>query len=343
MANTQRAGATLGQIDVSDLQARVADLERVNADLREQLRTFMEANATHAGISTPETNDEAGPVPAGVRHAAAAHKSLKPQKPTAYDPSQKDSNVRTWLFSVNNFFAAADVPADAEEAKINFAVTLLQGPALEWWRQMTLLSGREHDSGADGDRVRRALFTPAVGAETRARMAALQQKPDTWRRFEEAIVARFDLVNAGVVARNKLKRLRQLTSVQDYTRRFLALCAEIDDLSEAEQKDRYFDGLKPEVQQVLILQGVEDFSTMIATAERIDALQFQQRSRTRPMGPRRVAEVSGVEEISAVESAKQIICYNCRKPGHIARDCKEAKRAGGRPTNGKQGNESRQQ
>jgi hypothetical protein len=101
-------------------------------------------------------------------------------------------------------------------------------------------------------------------------MQYLQQRPVTWQQFREALLARFDLVNASEVARNKIKRLRQLASVQDYTRRFLALCAEIDNLSEAEKYDRYFDRLKAEVQNALVLQGITDFTALMASAERVD-------------------------------------------------------------------------
>ena len=80
----------------------------------------------------------------------------KPPKPAPFDPSSKDANVRTWLFSLGNYFDALGTPAEEDQQRIAFAVTLLAGPALEWWRQMTLLAQRQGllREGCPQDQVR---------------------------------------------------------------------------------------------------------------------------------------------------------------------------------------------
>jgi hypothetical protein len=159
-------------------------------------------------------------------------------------------------------------------------------------------------------------------------MQYLQQRPVIWQQFREALLALFDLVNASEVARNKIKRLRQMASVQVYTRRFFALCAEIDNLSEAEKYDRYFDGLKAEVQNALVLQGITDFTALMAAAERVDALQFQQKMR-QGLTYRKKAEINAVEGGSSGGNSgvkrPDITCYNCGGKGHISRNCKKPK------------------
>ena len=319
---------------VEELQRQLERLTLENNGLRSEMAML------RGDSSSTEAQPTAAP-PEPSRNVRTLQRTfddrpfLKPSKPQPFDPSAKDSNVRTWLFALNNFFTAARIPTNDDEARISFAVTLLQGPALEWWRHMSLLAVRG-PARVDtvGEATRRELFMTPVGAETRARMAVLQQRPTTWAQFSEALLARFDLVNAGIVARNKIKRLRQLASVQDYTRRFLALCAEIDDLSEAEQRDRYFDGLKPEIQQILALQGIDDFASMVAAAERVDALQFQQRLRTRG----RRTEDSDLRTVTAGGTRGQIICYNCQRPGHISRNCRAPRKQSARAS----GNEQRQ-
>ena len=250
-----------GEFTLEELGVMVRQLQEEVASLRgdnDTLRTRLARVPPVSGISRGDKDSKP-----------------KPPKPPLFDPSGKDANVRTWLFALGNYFEALGTPAEEDQQRIAFAVTLLAGPALEWWRQMTLLSNRQEVPREEADNdVARNLFNTPIGAETRARMAVLQQKPTTWPQFVEAITARFDLVNASLVARGKLKRLRQLTSVQDYTRRFLSLCAEVDNMAEAEKCDKYFDGLRKEVQDVLVVRGIEDFATLVAAAERVDSLQY---------------------------------------------------------------------
>ncbi|CAI7818248.1 unnamed protein product [Closterium sp. NIES-53] len=58
---------------------------------------------------------------------------LKPQRPPCLDSSQRGGpTVQAWLFMMNVFFDANYVSEDT--AKIRYAVSLLQGPAMDWWR-----------------------------------------------------------------------------------------------------------------------------------------------------------------------------------------------------------------
>ena len=72
--------------------------------------------------------------------------------------------MRTWLFSLGNYFDALGTPAEEDQQRIAFEVTLLTGPALEWWRQMTLLAQRQgQDKGSTDDDVARHLFNTPIG------------------------------------------------------------------------------------------------------------------------------------------------------------------------------------
>ncbi|CAI7854765.1 unnamed protein product [Closterium sp. NIES-54] len=58
---------------------------------------------------------------------------LKPQRAPCFDPSQhRGPTVQSWVFTMNVFFDANYVESDA--TKIRYAVSLLRGPAMDWWR-----------------------------------------------------------------------------------------------------------------------------------------------------------------------------------------------------------------
>ncbi|CAI7917014.1 unnamed protein product [Closterium sp. NIES-54] len=66
-------------------------------------------------------------------HAIMAPMPLKPQRPPCFDSSQRGGpTVQSWVFTMNVFFDANYVESDA--AKIRYAVSLLRGPAMDWWR-----------------------------------------------------------------------------------------------------------------------------------------------------------------------------------------------------------------
>ncbi|CAI7870691.1 unnamed protein product [Closterium sp. NIES-53] len=66
-------------------------------------------------------------------YAVTAPMPLKPQRPPCFDPSQRGGpTVQSWVLTMNVFFDANYVESDT--AKIRYAVSLLRGPALDWWR-----------------------------------------------------------------------------------------------------------------------------------------------------------------------------------------------------------------
>ncbi|CAI7737631.1 unnamed protein product [Closterium sp. NIES-53] len=66
-------------------------------------------------------------------HDIMAPMPLKPQRPPCFDPIQRGGpTVQSWVFTMNVFFDAKYVESDA--AKIRYAISLLRGLAMDWWR-----------------------------------------------------------------------------------------------------------------------------------------------------------------------------------------------------------------
>ncbi|CAI7778069.1 unnamed protein product [Closterium sp. NIES-53] len=85
------------------------------------------------GTTHPEATNAARSQPRVTISALPSPMPLKPQRPPCFDPSQRGgSTVQAWLFTLNVFFYANYVSEDT--TKIRYAVSLLRGPAMEWWR-----------------------------------------------------------------------------------------------------------------------------------------------------------------------------------------------------------------
>jgi hypothetical protein len=91
-----------------------------------------------------------------------------------YDPNNKETKVRLWLFGLNNYFWTVRYEDAGAADNISFAVNLLNGAALEWWRLLELMAVREEPAREEEIPPNRRLFETLMVAETRARVRLLQ-------------------------------------------------------------------------------------------------------------------------------------------------------------------------
>ncbi|CAI7904759.1 unnamed protein product [Closterium sp. NIES-53] len=271
--------------------------------------------ATNAARSQPRvtisalTNDSAVPSPM----------PLKPHRPPCFDPGQRGGpTIKAWLFALNVFFYANYVSEDT--AKIRYAVSLLRGPAMGWWRVIVTkptdyatLPTQEGQTGP---------WAPSYFVE-------LPQNR-TWDKWCAGLRAQFDPIAASIAARQKLRTWRQLGSVQDYTSGFLALCEQAGYMHKSERIDRYIGGLKHDIAQEIQLRGVTDFQEILAMAEKLD---FFRRPRLgsygsnsnwghRSRGTNEGATIHAVAANAAVAPFKGR-CFACNRPGHRKSECPE--------------------
>jgi hypothetical protein len=227
------------------------------ADAAVLYSTIQEENRQiRAALAQLQAAAAAAPTAASI--VDSSRPSVRVREPDKFDPTAQGASVRIWLFQLQNYFSVVGMTDD--RARVNYAVTLLRGAALEWWRQITTLAA-SHETVHAGNPV---VILPTTFAE-----------------FAQQIRARFELVTVNKFARTRLRHFKQYGSVADYTAKFLAVCAEIDDISTAEMCDRYLEGLKPEIAEAVAIQQIPDnnFQALVAAAERIDTVKNFRRGR----------------------------------------------------------------
>ena len=219
------------------------------------------ADAAHAlAQSQPMLGQQAE---LNVQRNAMSKRTLTPKSPEEFDPAKK-KDVDTWLFQVEVYYQL--YPNDTDTAKIIDCSSYFRGGALVWWRHFAATHNLE------------AM---------------------TWTQFREAIRERWQVTNVVRAARDKIATIRQLTSVQDYTHRFLDLKVQIPGMTNEEAVDRYVRGLKPtirrDVEQLMSRESDKTLEELIRFADRTDSVDYQAR-RYRPAGPTPM-------ELGAIEDA----------------------------------------
>lgn len=244
---------------------------------------------------------------------------LKPAKPPTFDGrfTQDKGLARTWLFTVEQYFAGCGVTAD--NTKLLFITTLLTGNASTWWRAQFRLQ-------PDG---------------------TLQSNITTWSAFRAALLKQFEPINSAKIARDKIATLRQGKSVQEYTARFQSLVLDIPDMADSEKIDRYTRGLKHHIQREIELRQFSTLEEIMQAADRLDTIDFRFRrepafptGRHVPQGPTPM-ELGSMQAPWSEEDADALLamrgkpltaddrarlrkmgaCYYCKEPGHIAVNC----------------------
>ena len=233
----------------------------------------------------------------------------------------KTPSAQSWFESVGNYWEYyADV---SEIRKIILTGGFLKGDALTWWQ-------------------------------------ANRQKHTSYEGLLNALKRFYLPENMTQKARYNLERLKQTSSVEDYTTKFNHLVLQIDDLSFPEKKNRYFSGLLPKIRRELIrgLRKYKDLAQIQTDAADI-ALTYEVEEDTvqgippgiglnaMGTGQRRLANPKYLGRLTP-ELKKLLIaenrCFFCRFRGHSIGDCRLKKAAAARRSNTEagQGNGSRQ-
>ncbi|KAA8496806.1 Transposon Ty3-I Gag-Pol polyprotein [Porphyridium purpureum] len=222
--------------------------------------------------------------------------------------------VKTWLFQARKKIlgrlSESIHPDDlekrllAERRAVDLASDYFEGEALHWW----VLNCERYP----------------------------QEIPTTWNDFAALVSARFTPQDSIRRARDKLTRLSQKGPAHAYVAAFQNAALVIPDLSDAEMMDRFVRGLKPEVRLEVYKRGVSTFAEAAQVAVVVDdaihATRGVRDSSVRaPFFGRAAQEGPVPMELGNVQGQRRVRtelkCWNCGRPGHIARKCPEARKS----------------
>lgn len=225
--------------------------------------------------------------------------NIKPDRPPPFH-GKKSESLEAWIFQMEQYCELLPVP---EANRIAFTATFLKDNAALWWRS--------YFQSIDWN-----------GANA----------PD-WNEFLAAIRQQFVPVNTTHSAYDRLHRLKQHTSVNQYNHAFREIMLELPHIDAATKLHFYIQGLKDHVRPLVALQQPQNLAAAEAIAERVDAVTFQTKNRTpgprynhnsRTPGGTTSMELDAISKLTPAERErlrKEGGCFRCRKPGHLARDC----------------------
>ena len=200
---------------------------------------------------------------------------------------------------------------------------LLQGAALQWFYNFQL--GRR---GADVSHIK---TEPGM-------METDSVPPLSWSEFLRELRFAFQPADYQALLREQLRQLQQKGDILEYVTEFRNLDGQILNSSNEDRIDRFLSGLKPRTRAEVRYQQVPTLEEAISTATTFENASFgsvrnanpyHHQQRTRVYAPRVNAIATARHKSNPRKSHQraQGLCFECNKPGHVARDC-PTKRSG---------------
>jgi hypothetical protein len=224
--------AALQQMQAQLQQQHQQDLAALQQQMQQQLHAAAAAAAQAAAQPAPH--------PAAV-HVAAQAAAPRVDRPRLAAPPPYDGRAATlddWLSALARQFAWYGASMQADDERIRFATSHLQGPAWEWWD------------------------TQGAG------------RPTTWTGVQDALRRRFQPVNSAELTRAKLLALTQgKASVHEYVDSFRRLLVRVPSMSEDDRLFQFLRGLRPSIATQLRVQGVTRLDAAVELAVRVGSLQ----------------------------------------------------------------------
>lgn len=248
---------------------------------------------------------------------------IRPKQPGPFDGTH--GTLQSFLIQLKAYHKFFPTQFPNDQDRVLHAGGCLTGTALAWFRP--IMQDYLNNGESRRDRETNDIF-------------------GTFGGFEEAITKVFGTVDEEREAEQKLRELRQRTSTSEYAARFRQVVSNLD-WDDDPLMARFYDGLKEEVKDELYKENrPRTLSDYIAMAVRIDDRQYGRRQEKRQgrggwnpsyqgnnkrsnYKKKREPQIAwahttnpGLMDLDAAQKGKGK-CYNCQKPGHFSRDCKQ--------------------
>lgn len=217
---------TASSTPVHDAPITQSQLNQILNQFAQQItQQFQQSQAASAAATTtPITPHTSTSLLRPIPHNPQPHAKISP--PNQYT-GETNSNVNAWLFQMEQYLDNTAVVND--HLRISYASSYLKESAFQWWYHLV---EKEH------------------------------RRPNTWEEFQHLIRERFQPLAASRTARTALRGLRQAgRSVRSYTDEFMKLIQLIDDMSEADKREQYMNGLQPSIYNEV---DIRDPQTLLA-------------------------------------------------------------------------------
>jgi len=233
------------------------------------------------------------------------NQGLRLPTPPNFDGS---TNVRHWIARLDAFFKSHGTVS--EETKFNYACSLLDGPAIDWW-----------------------LFTQSEIAEGNRTIFV------SYKEFANALTNHFTPHSDIASAEKELADVRQTGSVADYLKIFSQIIVRIPDMKDAERRRCFVRGLKSSTQKEIYRQCPNSYKEACRIAQLFDHASFQlftapknfyqvqSRPQFQDSSRMEIDQVSVIRPKKLSDTERDYLiknrgCFSCRKLGHTAASCK---------------------
>lgn len=265
----------------------------------------------------------------------ALHKDIKMNAPEPYGGER--SKLKGFLVQLDLYLAFHSSRFSSDTERVLFVVTLLKGEALNW---------------IEGFVVDYMKYKSASGSVTKTMQRGTQEIFLSYAGFVRRIRATFGEVDEVRQAERAIQMLRQRGSAATYTAEFQrqAIKTGWDDRA---LKAQYYRGLKDAVKDELVKQERPDnMEELVEQAVNIDnrlyerALEkrgfYDTNHKRRDHRPARYTEPMELDATDRRELPQQKkqeymekkLCFNCGKPGHMARNCRSGRNNRNNPKKG---------